>query len=33
MCSGKTTISNIIKEFDYSYKTYSFGLKVKDYRY
>lgn len=30
MCSGKTTISNIIKEFDNSYKTYSFGLKVKD---
>lgn len=30
MCSGKTTISNIIKEYDNSYKTYSFGLKVKD---
>lgn len=30
MCSGKTTISNIIKEFDSRYKTYSFGLKVKD---
>ena len=30
MCSGKTTISDIIKEYDNSYKTYSFGLKVKD---
>ena len=30
MCSGKTTISNIIKECDPDYKTYSFGLKVKD---
>jgi len=30
MCSGKTTISNIIKDFDNSYKTYSFGLKVKE---
>ena len=29
MCSGKTTISDIIKEYDNSYKTYSFGLKVK----
>lgn len=30
MCSGKTTISDIIKEYDNSYKKYSFGLKVKD---
>ena len=33
MCSGKTTISNIIKEIDPEYKTYSFGLKVKDIEY
>ena len=30
MCSGKTTISEIIKGYDDSYKTYSFGLKVKE---
>tara|TARA_Y100000996_G_scaffold373869_1_gene323654 strand:+ start:124 stop:636 length:513 start_codon:yes stop_codon:yes gene_type:complete len=30
MCSGKTTISNIIKECDNGYKTYSFGRKVKE---
>lgn len=30
MCSGKTTISEIIKEHDSEYKTYSFGGKVKD---
>ena len=30
MCSGKTTISNIIKKNDSEYKTYSFGGKVKD---
>lgn len=30
MCSGKTTISDIIKEYDREYKTYSFGGKVKD---
>ena len=30
MCSGKTTISNIIKKYDNNYKTYSFGGKVKD---
>ena len=30
MCSGKTTISNIIKKHDPEYKTYSFGGKVKD---
>jgi cytidylate kinase len=30
MCSGKTTISDIIKKYDNNYKTYSFGGKVKD---
>lgn len=30
MCSGKTTISEIIKAYDSEYKTYSFGGKVKD---
>ena len=30
MCSGKTTISEIIKKHDPDYKTYSFGGKVKD---
>ena len=30
MCSGKTTISDIIKKHDPEYKTYSFGLKVKE---
>ena len=30
MCSGKTTISDIIKKNDSEYKTYSFGLKVKE---
>ena len=30
MCSGKTTISEIIKGHDSEYKTYSFGGKVKD---
>ena len=30
MCSGKTTISDIIKKHDSDYKTYSFGGKVKD---
>ena len=30
MCSGKTTISEIIKEYDNEYKTYSFGGKVKE---
>jgi cytidylate kinase len=30
MCSGKTTISEIIKGYDSEYKTYSFGGKVKD---
>lgn len=30
MCSGKTTISDIIKKYDKDYKTYSFGSKVKD---
>ena len=30
MCSGKTTISDIIKKHNSDYKTYSFGGKVKD---
>ena len=30
MCSGKTTISDIIKKHNGDYKTYSFGGKVKD---
>lgn len=30
MCSGKTTISEIIKKHNQDYKTYSFGGKVKD---
>ena len=30
MCSGKTTISDIIKKHNKNYKTYSFGGKVKD---
>lgn len=30
MCSGKTTISEIIKKHNSEYKTYSFGKKVKD---
>ena len=30
MCYGKTTLANIIKEFDNSYKILSFGQKVKD---
>lgn len=30
MCSGKTTISDIIKKHNIDYKTYSFGGKVKD---
>lgn len=29
MCSGKTTISKIIKKYDSSYRVYSFGLKIK----
>ena len=30
MCYGKTTLANIIKEFDNSYEILSFGQKVKD---
>jgi len=30
MCSGKSTIANIIKEYDSRYKIYSFGQKIKD---
>lgn len=30
MCSGKTTVSKIIQEYDKQYKVYSFGKKVKD---
>ena len=30
MCSGKTTISNIIKDINSEYKIYSFGQKIKD---
>ena len=30
MCSGKTTIANIIKELHYEYKIYSFSQKIKD---
>ena len=30
MCYGKTTLANIIKEFNNSYEILSFGQKVKD---
>lgn len=30
MCSGKTTVANIITEINPSYQRYSFGQKVKD---
>ena len=30
MCSGKTTVANIIKEYDQKYSIYSFGQKIKD---
>ena len=30
MCYGKTTLANIIKDFDNSYEILSFGKKVKD---
>ena len=30
MCSGKTTLANIIKQMDNRYTIYSFGSKVKD---
>ena len=29
MCSGKTTIANLIKEYDNRYEIFSFGMKVK----
>ena len=30
MCSGKTTVANIIKDYDKRYSIYSFGQKIKD---
>ena len=30
MCSGKTTISNIIKDINKDYQIFSFGQKIKD---
>ena len=30
MCYGKTTVANIIKEYDNEYQIFSFGQKVKD---
>tara|TARA_Y100000817_G_scaffold313124_1_gene308495 strand:- start:2561 stop:3064 length:504 start_codon:yes stop_codon:yes gene_type:complete len=30
MCSGKTTISNIIKDINSDYQIFSFGQKIKD---
>ena len=30
MCSGKTTVANIIQELDNRYEIYSFGQKIKD---
>jgi dephospho-CoA kinase len=30
MCYGKTTVANIIKEYDDEYQIFSFGQKVKD---
>ena len=30
MCSGKSTVANIINEHDNRYKIYSFGQKIKD---
>ena len=30
MCSGKTTVANILKEYDQEYSIYSFGQKIKD---
>ena len=30
MCSGKTTVANIIQELDNEYQIYSFGQKIKD---
>lgn len=33
MCSGKSTVAKIIKDYDSRYKIYSFGQKVKDIAY
>ena len=30
MCSGKTTVADIIKELNPDYEIYSFGKKIKD---
>tara|TARA_B100000214_G_scaffold15050_1_gene10404 strand:+ start:8346 stop:8855 length:510 start_codon:yes stop_codon:yes gene_type:complete len=30
MCSGKTTVANMIQEYDTRYSIYSFGKKIKD---
>jgi len=30
MCSGKTTVANILQETDKRYSIYSFGQKIKD---
>ena len=30
MCYGKTTVANILKDYNNSFKIYSFGQKVKD---
>ena len=30
MCSGKTTVANIIKDLESRFTVYSFGQKVKD---
>ena len=30
MCSGKTTVANIIKELHPEYEIFSFGQKIKD---
>jgi cytidylate kinase len=30
MCSGKTTVANIIKELNSKYKIFSFGNKIKE---
>ena len=30
MCSGKSTIANMIQQLDNEYDTYSYGQKIKD---
>ena len=30
MCSGKTTVATILKEYDQRYSIYSFGQKIKE---